>query len=199
MLRSRSNSVAAFLVAAGTMAVGCDEKPTLPPDLVSPPAASAPTETAAPTTQELLSGPRKQVGLGTVPLKASVPQLWSIKSLNGGSIHLLGGPAPLGLVQIQIAQRPMVTAEKLQLLISNAKKELKTDAATVKVVDVHPMKADPASQVLERQAIGQTMPAMPLGEDGTELRSPKRSTAGRSPTTSPRARASTSMSSTSSA
>jgi hypothetical protein len=175
MLRCRSNSVAAVLLltASGVLATGCDEKPAVPPDLATPPSASAPTEIAAPTTQELMSGPRKSIGLGTVPLKASVPQSWSIKSLNGGSIHLLGGPAPLGVIQIQIAQRPVVPAEKLKSLVAIAKKELVTDAATVKVVDVHPMKADPTAQVVERQAIGQTMPAMPVGENGTEMSKPE--------------------------
>jgi hypothetical protein len=82
----------------GVVAAGCD-KPTPPPDIDS--AQQAPT---GPTTQDLVSGPRKSVNLAVAALSLKVPQLWDIKHPDSGEFVFLHGPAPHGDVDIQISR-----------------------------------------------------------------------------------------------
>jgi hypothetical protein len=53
-----------------------------------------------PTTQELLSGPRKSLRLGDYPLTLEVPQSWNLKS--EGGVILVAGPATSSDVEIQL-------------------------------------------------------------------------------------------------
>jgi hypothetical protein len=152
---------------------GCDDAPSAPPDLTESSTSQSSDEPAAPTTQELLAGPRKALALSSLPLMAQVPQSWSIQTLNGSSTTLLEGPSPGGLVQIQLATRPPIAPDKLQVILSRAIKEQTDKPQTVKVLDVKPMPDVPGAQILERQSVGRTMPSVPLNVEGTQLSKPE--------------------------
>src|SRR5689334_5514484 len=49
--------------------------------VVPAPGAEPPVASTRPTTQELLTGPTKRIGLQVVPLSAQVPQSWEIRTL----------------------------------------------------------------------------------------------------------------------
>ena len=98
---------AAVTCGAVLIAIGCDRSPA-PPNLPESTPNKAPA--SRPTTQELLSGPRKKLPLLPLPLSAQVPQSWQVKSITE-NLFFLEGPAPSGDVQIQLAERTSQTAE----------------------------------------------------------------------------------------
>lgn len=164
--------VSLFLACATALLVGCDDAPVPPADLTST-TQETPDAPTKPTTQELLSGPRKVIPLGVLPLTGRVPQSWTIKNLDSGSITLLEGDAPSGLVQIRLAQRPFIQRDKLEDILSRASKEKTEKPEVIKVLDIKPMPGDSGAQILERQSLGKTMPPIPLDAEGTQLSKPE--------------------------
>lgn len=161
-----------LLACAPAWLAGCDDAPPPPADLLST-SKQAPKAPAQPTTQDLLSGPRKVIPLSILPMSARVPESWSIKNLDGGSITLLEGNAPSGLVQIRLAQRPFVPRDTLEGILSRASKEKTEKPDVIKVLDIKSMPGESGGQILERQSLGKTMPALPLDAEGKTLSKPE--------------------------
>lgn len=140
------------LILAGGMIAACDDRPTPPPDVVArSERQAADEENARPTTQQLLEDPRKTIRLGSLPLSAKVPESWEIKALSDGAVIFLQGPTPYGEVQIQLAQRPPTNAEKIELMVNAAKKEMTENADTIRMAD---LRNDGLVKIFERQSIG---------------------------------------------
>jgi hypothetical protein len=56
-----------------------------------------------PTTQELLTGPKKPLRLGDFPLALQVPQSWNLRSSGEGGVITVGGLATSSDIEIQLA------------------------------------------------------------------------------------------------
>src|SRR5438094_2439480 len=76
-------------------------------------AKSAEPVNTRPTTQELMSGPKKRIGLPPMPFTANVPVQWKVESLAGGGVVVLTGPTPSGDAQIQLSTRPAAKKDEL--------------------------------------------------------------------------------------
>ncbi len=153
----------ALLPLLALIALACDDKNTLSPSARQAAAnAQAQPDKAPsrPTTQELLSGPRKRLTLIPVPFSASVPVPWKIENLAGGSVVVLAGPTPSGDVQIQLSTRTAVKQEDLDIIQRAAKKELATTQPGTKRVLKAELKKLPNNnvQIFARQAVGQPAP-----------------------------------------
>jgi hypothetical protein len=116
------------------------------------------TATTRPSTQELVSGGRKSVVLGTLPLRMMVPESWEIEKL-GDSISLQG-PTPKGSVRIRLSQvlqqsgplagSPVVfTKETLELRERKAKKDAAASNGTLELIPLHQLGM--SAQVMERR------------------------------------------------
>jgi hypothetical protein len=122
-------------ILMGIVTAGCD-KPTPPPDL-----ASAPPAPAAPTTQELLEGPRQPLNLVVSGLTAKVPPGWEIKRPDTGEFVFMHGAAPHGDVDIQVSRlvaQPQASLDQTQIqtLVAAAKKEMTQNPANHLVADL---------------------------------------------------------------
>jgi hypothetical protein len=151
----------ALVTLVALIAVACDDKNAVSPS-VQQAAVKAQAEgdktPSHPTTQELLTGPRKRLTLAPVPFSASVPLPWKLENLASGAV--LAGPTPSGEVQIQLSSRTSVKKEDLDIVQRAAKKELAATQPAIKRVLKAELKKLPnsAAQVFERQAIGQPAP-----------------------------------------
>src|SRR5437016_14344399 len=99
-------SLALALVAIVIFAWGCEDRRSS--DAIEQAAAkarSAEPVSARPTTQELMSGPKKRIPLTPLPFTANVPMQWKIESLAGGGVVVLTGATPTGDAQIQLTTR----------------------------------------------------------------------------------------------
>jgi hypothetical protein len=152
----------ALIPILALIAVACDDKSTL-----SPAAQQAAVKAQAegdktpsrPTTQELMTGPRKRITLTPVPFSVSVPFQWKLENLAGGSVVVLAGPTPSGDVQIQLSTRTPAKQEDLDIVQRAAKKELAaSQPSSKKVLKAELRKLDNNIQIFERQAVGQPAP-----------------------------------------
>ncbi len=172
-IRFRVRTASWLLACLTASFVGCDEAPPVPPADLTSRTQETPDEPARPTTQELLSGPRKVIPLGTLPMTVRVPESWKIENLDSGSITLLEGHAPSGLVQIGLAQRPFVQRDKLESILSRATKEKTDRPDIIKLLDIKPLPGDAGGQILERQSLGKTLPPVALDAEGKTLSKPE--------------------------
>jgi hypothetical protein len=107
-----------LILLAAIFAAACDEKPKLPP------VSNTPTNTG-PTTQELLTGPRTRLTLGSLPLSVRVPAKgWKIDTISSAGITLLRGVTPSGGVEIQLSTQRPVKKEDLDSILSYAHKDM---------------------------------------------------------------------------
>ena len=162
----------AAVLLAGAMGVGsgCDDASDPPPHLVADQPAAKPHEAEArPTTQELLAGPRKPVSLGELPLTVQAPKGWGLQTLSGTSHILLQGPTPSGEASVQLNIRPTTSAEKLEMIVRGAKKELERFPNSVKMVELRPITG---AQVLEQQRVGEMPRALPDDDPSIKLSRP---------------------------
>jgi hypothetical protein len=152
----------AAVMLAGIFAVGggCDDTSAPPPHLVADQPAAKPVEAepTRPTTQELLQGPRKPVSLGDLPLTVRAPGGWALKTLANTTHVLLEGPTPSGEATIQLNVRPVINAQKLEMIVNGAKKELEQFPKSIKMVELRQITG---AQVLERQRVGEMPRALP--------------------------------------
>lgn len=140
----------AAALLAGMYGLGCDDEPAPPLDIMqteSPLQEAAP----APTTQELLEGVRQTVSLGELPLSVQAPPSWAVKPMRGTTHILLMGPTPSGEASIQLNNRPLTTADKLDIIVNGAKKEMQQFPQSIKLVELRTIDG---AKVLERQRVG---------------------------------------------
>jgi hypothetical protein len=125
---------------------GCDRKdagpPPPPPPRPHTPPPTQPTQpapTSRPTTQALLTGPRKPLVLGTLPLTMDVPESWTVDTEPGAAIAWLDGPTPHGHVRIELSsQSTPFNAQSLTLMDQQARKEAATRGAdAVQITPLH--------------------------------------------------------------
>jgi hypothetical protein len=137
--------------AAVTIAIGCDRRSgggsssSTGSDGGGSAVATtdAPAPATRPTTQQLLEGPTKRIGLVLVPLSVEAPESWQVKTLNlsadpqpsgqpavqdppmvgASSLTELVGPAPGGDVQVQLAQRLPWQGERLERMLKAAQRD----------------------------------------------------------------------------
>lgn len=99
-----------------TLGLACEEPPPMPVPTTEPA-----TQPDRPTTQQLIDGPWKRTPIGYVPVSLELPEGWEVKTFGDASQFVfLEGPAPRDDVKIQLAQRPTVTAERLQFIQEGA-------------------------------------------------------------------------------
>src|SRR5207237_685982 len=109
--RSMTSSRAILALAACLLAAACDRNPSgappLPTSATPEPIKNSTDEKSRPTTQELLTGQRRTIRLGVIPLTVLVPERWEVKTYGTDNvITFLEGPAPHDDVKIQLARRP---------------------------------------------------------------------------------------------
>jgi hypothetical protein len=142
------------LIVGLVLIAGCDDRPDVPVAVLEQ--ANKPKDTLPkrPTTQDLVSGARKQIVLGPLPLTMRVPQSWNVTT--PASISLLHGYTPSGgEIDIQLTSRPSLKQEDLDRLIAGAKKEMTEKPESILKVEVRPLGA---VRVFERQTVGQPRP-----------------------------------------
>jgi hypothetical protein len=110
-----------------------------------------------PTTQQLLTGPRKRLALSPIPFSVGVPMSWKIGTPKDGTVTILEGPTPSGDAQIQINLHPPLTKDKLDIILHGAKKEATEEPKKVQI-DVRQL--SPNITVLERRQIGMPGPLL---------------------------------------
>jgi len=159
------------LFIAVSFLVGCEEKNSATENakVAAKAEAEARKGPQRPTTQELLTGPRKRINVTPLPFSANVPLSWKVESLGAGSIIVLTGPSPSGEAQIQLANRSTAKKEELEIIQRAAKKEL-TQPATDSVkrtVKVDFRKLGDV-EVFERQAVGLPGPLTTTDAQGIE-------------------------------
>jgi hypothetical protein len=113
-------------IACGAVA-GCDDTPEVPQAVLDE--ASKPDEevdTKRPTTQELLSGRRTRSQLAPLPLTMEIPPSWTQGTFEGveNPGNLLQGYTPNGVVQISLGSKPSIKPERLDQIVTGAKKEM---------------------------------------------------------------------------
>jgi hypothetical protein len=140
-MRKRIN----MMLLAALAAVGCEQRPAPPPP--PPPAAAVVEETTRPTTQQLVSGPYKELTLPGLPLAVQVPQSWTITQAE--RLSLLEGPTPADTATIQFAQRDPLRGDDLQSFIDRLKKEGDQQSGALKLVEFRD--AGNGMQILERR------------------------------------------------
>ncbi|HEX8520923.1 MAG TPA: hypothetical protein VF669_01620 [Tepidisphaeraceae bacterium] len=149
------------MLAALILIGACDDRTSVPQnvqDAATKAQADAAKGPQRPTTQELLTGPKKRLALTPLPFSAQVPGSWRVETLASGSLTVLTGPTPSGEAQVQLSSRSLTSKDELGVIQRAAKKELATTQAGTK----HVLKADfrklGDAELFERQAVGQPGP-----------------------------------------
>ena len=156
--------VAGVLICLAVVAAACDDSSNVPVAVLEQTNQPQEELPKVPTTQELISGPRKQVVLGPLPLTMRVPESWEIKMVGGAT--LLQGHAPSGEVSIQLNSRPSLKEDALDLLIAGAKKEQAEKPESILKVEVRPLGA---VRVFERQSLGEPASFTTYTTDGKQM------------------------------
>lgn len=146
--------VLAFTLMAG---LACDDKNELPPEVVRAQQQQEKQRQAAatkpgPTTQELLTGPKKHLRLAGMPLALDVPTSWNLQSLGDGALITVGGPATSGEINIQLAAPTAqpIAAARIEDIAAKTRKEVEAKPHPINRVDLRPL--GPA-KVLEQRMI----------------------------------------------
>ncbi len=152
-------SVMFGILACGLALTGCDDTPAVPEALKQP----QPVETTAParpTTQQLLSGPQNTISLDVLPMSVRAPAGWKVESIADGVV-LLQGPTLSGDASIQLSRRPTTTPDRLEAIVSGARREMQQNPEKIRMVDLRDGSGE--SKVIERQSVGRT--AVPVGSE----------------------------------
>lgn len=153
----RVSIVTAVAAAAALLQPGCEEEPVggIPQAVLDQQAKqnAEPDLPKIPTTQELVSGTRKTLALGPLPLTMRVPESWNLQVAGGAS--LLRGFTPNGEVTIQLTSRPSLKPDELTRLVNAAKKEQSERPQSILKVQLRPLGQ---AQVYERQSVGDPAP-----------------------------------------
>lgn len=149
-------AMAAWL--AGAMLGGCDTNDDVPPEVIQARQAAQREASAtkpAPTTQELLIGPKQTLRLGGFPLSLEVPTNWALRSMADGQLITVAGPASSGDISIQLnSLGQSVPAARLDDIVAGVKRE--TDAKPHPVNRAGVRALGPA-KVLEQRMISNPM------------------------------------------
>jgi hypothetical protein len=144
--------VAAVVLITGAM--GCDDSSDSTPEAVRAQAqrqerereqqqrqAGLATTHPTPTTQQLMSEPRRPLKLGAFPLVVDAPKSWKVGSLFGsGQVVALQGPATSGDVAVQlIEQGQLVPDRTIDVTFENAKREAASKPLPVNRVELRPL------------------------------------------------------------
>jgi hypothetical protein len=166
----RSTLRATFVLAA-IVALGCDDRPPVPASVLEQAKKQdqQPKGPKVPTTQELLTGPRKRVDLMPLPLSMEMPVSWgrwNEKNPAGIKIdaNLFQGYTPNGEVQIQLSSRPSMKPEDLDRIVDAGKKEKAAKPQQILKFELRPLGS---AKVLERQSVGLPQPLTTYDPDGT--------------------------------
>jgi hypothetical protein len=132
------------------MAGACDDRPaiTVPPDLGATTVPAEPEPATRPTTQSLLSGPRKAIALDVLPFTLTVPAGWALQPPVAGMV-VLGGVSPSGDILIQLNTRTIST-ESIPYIETGAKEQQKSDPKTYRVAASRMING---TKVFERQEL----------------------------------------------
>jgi hypothetical protein len=134
------------------MGLACDDKNDVPPSVLkAQQQAQIPATKAGPTTQELLTGPKKTLRLGEFPLTLEVPRSWGIRSSQTGEFISVGGEATSGDISIQLVQQSQTLQPGgPEATFEAAKKEVQAKPHPINRVELRPL--GPA-KVLEQRMI----------------------------------------------
>jgi len=161
MIRSAAIAILAGVVALG---LGCDDKADVSPEVARAAEArerelaALATRPAAPTTQELMAGPKKTLRLGEFPISLSVPASWTMKSFGEGLAPLVtvSGPASSAEIDIQLVQQSsIVPADRLEAMVNGARKEVAAKPHPINKVELRPLGR---IKVLEQRMISNEFP-----------------------------------------
>lgn len=153
--------ICATVLMSTLLAVGCDDS-AIPPEVLEQANKTAEPAPKIPTTQEILTGPRTELVLGSLPLTANVPASWKIMRPDKTNVTLLSGYAPSGEIQIQLTARPSLKPDELTALVASAKKEM-TQKPYIKKVELHDRND---MKLYERQTVGDPRPYTMYDIDG---------------------------------
>jgi hypothetical protein len=158
-------------VLAGIVALGCDDRRTVPASVLEQAKKEEQQHKGpkAPTTQELLTGPRKRVELMPLPVTIEMPVSWgrwNEKNPAGIKLdaNLLQGYTPNGEVQIQLSSRPSMKQDDLDRIMDAGKKEMAAKPMQILKLDLRPLGS---VKMLERQSVGLPQPLTTYNPDGT--------------------------------
>jgi hypothetical protein len=152
-----ANLTAAGLLATATLFTGlaCDDKNDLPPEVIKAQREQQERQRAAasrpaPTTQELLTGPKKHLRLVGMPLALDVPPSWDLKSLADGALILVSGPATSAEISIQLTAQAgqAVSVARLADIVARAKQEANAKPHPINRVELRDL--GPAKVLEER-------------------------------------------------
>ncbi|MDB5323510.1 MAG: hypothetical protein JWN40_5141 [Phycisphaerales bacterium] len=134
-MRWFSWAMAGMLAGTG---LACDDKNDVPPEMLGPrPAAVAPS---GPTTRELLNGPKKSLRLGAFPLTLDVPKTWNLRSMAGGEVITVEGPAVSGDIVIQLVQQPqLVGVAGPETTLAQAKADMAAKPHAINRAELRPL------------------------------------------------------------
>jgi hypothetical protein len=141
--------------------IGCDDQKALVP--VNPPTqneAATQAAAAAPTTQELVSGPYQRIALKSIPFSISVPRGWELKSQGG---MLLQGPTPAGFAQIQIGRHLAPIAGHAETLIAATTRESAANPNAYQLAEVRNIGG---LKALETRTMGKTQQSPAIDASG---------------------------------
>lgn len=128
-------------VTLAGIGLACDDKNDIPPEVINARQANRnrlPATVPAPTTQQLLTGKKKTVPLGTFPLTLDVPANWSLQSLGEGSSITLSGPANSGEITIQLVQPGVLKGAKMpETMLAAAMKDDAAKPHPINRVEMH--------------------------------------------------------------
>jgi hypothetical protein len=130
-MKWRAWTIAVIVLIGGVGGLACDDKD----DALSPEAIEArrraqqleernklATSKPAPTTQQLLNGPKTTLRLGTLPLTLDVPAGWALTS--SGDAISVSGPASSGEISINLSSVPTpIPANGIDVVFTRAKQE----------------------------------------------------------------------------
>jgi hypothetical protein len=131
-MRWRAWAIAGLVLAAGLVGPACDQKDDVSVESLEARrraqeleqrrhASSGP---AAPTTQQLLTGPKTPLRLGEIPLVMDVPKNWGLQSIAEGSVITVSGPASSGEINIRLGGRgETINAARIDDIVAGFKRE----------------------------------------------------------------------------
>jgi hypothetical protein len=126
-------SVALFCVFSISM-IGCDKSPDTPAVTQDTAESTPASPPPAPTTRDLMEGPRTPLAMKIAPLALQVPAGWKVEVL--GESAMLEGPTPSGDGQIVVATLPGMSSQRVDMLVAGAKTDGSTEPGKYAVTDV---------------------------------------------------------------
>jgi hypothetical protein len=179
-MRHNAWTMMAAGMLAGVLGLGlaCDDKNELPPEVIRAQQQQQQQQSAkkaGPTTQQLLTGPKKHLRLAGMPFSLDVPTSWDLKSLADGALITVTGQATSGEINIQLVAQSgrALPAARINDILVNTRKEVDAKPHPINRVelrDVGPVKVL-EQRMISNALVGGKLPPEVWGED--EIRSEK--------------------------